>query len=276
MKFDLEKEADMHVRLYLDAAVRDQAFIKTGHEYGYEVVLKVPTRRLSVRARRELLRMRPDTSRPSYLTRNKPADETIDLGFRPIAVCTTSHDCTPTETPPDPPDPSETEQPAESESESETETETSFIPSWGAPFVPTKPQEWNKLILQFAEYRRCTLQSHLNDLLNTLRAQLEQLQTAQQEEDTGQHFRVEAYYVGLEGYEEAKHLVAQIDHLRRKRFDAWVAWMNEQLATFDPAHPPDPVEEIKMQLFLRFSEYEQANKLVAELNARIQACHEQA
>jgi hypothetical protein len=30
MKFDLEKEADMHVRLYLDAAVCDQAFIKTG------------------------------------------------------------------------------------------------------------------------------------------------------------------------------------------------------------------------------------------------------
>lgn len=260
----------MHAKLYLSNDVRDQAFIKTGHEYGYEVVLKIPTRSISARARKELLRMRPDTSRLVCLTWDKPADETIELGFRPIAVCTTSHDCTPTEIPPDPPDPSETEQPAESE------TETSFTPSWGAPFVPTKPQEWNKLILQFAEYRRCTLQPHLNDLLNTLRAQLEQLQTAQQEEDTGQHFRVEAYYVGLKGYEEAKHLVAQIDHLRRKRFDAWVAWMNEQLATFDPAHPPDPVEEIKMHVFIRFGEYEQANKLVAELNARIQACHEQA
>jgi hypothetical protein len=286
MKFDLEKEADMHVRLYLDAAVRDQAFIKTGHEYGPTVLLKVPTRSISVRARKELLRMRPDTSRPAYLTWNKPADETIDLGICPPVSVDPSPSpidlgiCPPVSVDPSPSPHDETspalaEDASGSEPPSDSEAETGAELFWTAPFVPTTPTEWNRLIQQFADYRRHEVQPRLNEWLDRLQTQLAQVQHTPPEVLLAPSSRsVPACYVGLEGYEAVKELVKQMDELCQQRFKAWIAQVKMLLETFDPTRPPAPVAKIPMGWACRWK-YDQATDLVETLNARIREAQEQ-
>jgi hypothetical protein len=193
----------MKARLYLEDDVRDQAFIRTGRQYGYRVVLQIPTTRISVKARKELLLMRSDRSR---------TDAIIDLGIRPPARVLDAASDTPLEQEELPP------------------------PSWTAPLVPTNPKEWNRVILEFAEYRRNELQPRLHALLARQQARLERLQALPADtplppnDSLDTLFQVEPYYAGLDGCEETEKIVSQIRYILHQRSEAAFERRNMQQA----------------------------------------------